>query len=181
MLSRKKVSEGNRSQKTSKVGISGDYTLVVGGRQHCGCHQTEGRQHCGHCGRWQAALWSLWLSPGWNLWRLHTCCRGSTALWFKHWPGDRRVPGSMPSSISCCCCCFLEQKTLLSLLQSTQLYKWENLSHRCCKEFGDLSRRSSTRFGETSLEERTTVKKGEGVVQCSRAPALTVMLHYTFE
>ena len=82
--------------------------------------------------------------------------RGSTALWFEHWPGDRRVPGSMPSSISCCYYCFLEQETLLSLLQSTQLYKWVNISHRYCKEFGDLlgdlSRRSSTQFRETSLE-----------------------------
>ena len=83
--------------------------------------------------------------------------RGSTALWFEHWPGDRKVPGSMPSSVSCCC--FLEQGTLLSLLQSTQLYKWVILSHRYCKEFGDFSRRSSTRFGETSLGRFITVKK----------------------
>ena len=52
-------------------------------------------------------------------------------------PGNRKVPGSMPSSISCCC--FLEQGTLLSLLQSAQLHKWVNLSHQYCEEFGDLS------------------------------------------
>ena len=88
--------------------------------------------------------------------------RGSTALWFEHWPGNRRVPGSMPSSISCCCCCFLEQETLLSLLQSTQLYKWVNLSHQYCKEFGNL-------LGDILKEQymvrrdlpgvRTTIKK----------------------
>ena len=64
---------------------------------------------------------------------------GSTALWFEHWPGDRKVTGSIPSSVSCCSCCFLEQGTLLSLLQSAQLYKWVNLSHQYCEEFGDLS------------------------------------------
>ena len=71
------------------------------------------------------------------------------ALWFEHWPGNHKVPGLMPSSISCCCCCFLEQETLLSLLQSTQLYKWENVSHQYCEELGDFSRRSSTWPGET--------------------------------
>ena len=33
-------------------------------------------------------------------------------------PGDCKVSGSMPSTISCCCCCFLKQGTLLSLLQT---------------------------------------------------------------
>ena len=109
------------------------------------CKSLEVAMHCGI-----ATIIPYHLQP--SLYAL----RGSTALWFEHWPGDRKVPGSMPSAISCCCCCFLEQGTLLSLLQSTQLYKWANLSHRYCEEFddhlGDLSRRSSTRFRETSLE-----------------------------
>ena len=40
---------------------------------------------------------------------------GSTALWFEHWLGDCKVPGSMPSTISCCC---LEQGTHCSSLPS---------------------------------------------------------------
>ena len=38
-------------------------------------------------------------------------------LWLEHWTADRDVPSSTLS-----CCCFLEQGTLLTLLQSTQLY-----------------------------------------------------------
>ena len=43
-------------------------------------------------------------------------------------PGNRKVPGSIqvrfPAGPLWCCCYFLEQETLLTLLQSTQLLKW---------------------------------------------------------
>ena len=73
----------------------------------------------------------------------------NAALRLGHWPGNRKIPGSMPS--------FLEQGTLLSLLQSTQLYKWVHLSHQYCKDLGDLSRRSSAGiwrdlFGEVTVK-----------------------------
>ena len=83
---------------------------------------------------------------------------GSTALWFEHWPGDRKVPGSMPSSVSYCCCCFLEQGALLSLLQSAQLYKWVNLSHQYCEEFGDLSPKGAVQVWRDLPGEGFTVK-----------------------
>ena len=38
------------------------------------------------------------------------------------WPG---APCLIPSWATWCCCCFLEQGTLLTLLQSIQLLKWE--------------------------------------------------------
>ena len=60
---------------------------------------------------------------------------GSTVLWLEHWPGDRKVAGSMPSCVSYCCCCFLEQGTLLSLLQFTQLYKYEPGKNVCTNVF----------------------------------------------
>ena len=68
------------------------------------------------------------------------------------------VPGSMPSSVSCCCCCFLEQGTLLSLLQSAQLYKWVNLSHQYCEEFGDLSPEGAVQVWRDLPGEGFTVK-----------------------
>ena len=61
--------------------------------------------------------------------------KGSIAVWFEYWPDDCKIPISTPSTVSCCC--FLEQGTLSSLLQSTQLYR-ENLSHWYCKELGNL-------------------------------------------
>ena len=48
---------------------------------------------------------------------------GSTALWFEYWPGDLKVPGRCPvPSVAVAAVPLSMQGTLLSLLQSTQLY-----------------------------------------------------------
>ena len=67
-------------------------------------------------------------------------------LWFEQhrpgdhkvqWPGDHKVqwPGDHKVQWPVVLVTVLEQGTSLSLLQSTQLYKWVNLSHHYCNDF----------------------------------------------
>ena len=80
---------------------------------------------------------------------------GCTALWFEYWPGDLKVPGRCP--VPSVAVAAVPNFTLIAPVNPA-VYKWVNLSHRYCEEFGDLSQRSSTQFRETSLE-RIIIKK----------------------
>ena len=55
------------------------------------------------------------------MYSVYVCCASVCVRVRAHQPGSQKVPGLMPGYANLVCC-FLEQETLFTLFQSTQLY-----------------------------------------------------------